>query len=46
MTIKKLKQRQKALNVQSVAISGKTKVKQGDIELAYDVLDNGFGDYV
>lgn len=36
----------KALNVQSVAILGKTKVKQGDIELAYDVLDNGFGDYV
>ena len=36
----------KALNVQSVAILGKTKVKQGDIKLAYDVLDNGFGDYV
>ena len=36
----------KALNVQSVAILGKSKVKQGDIELAYDVLDNGFGDYV
>ena len=35
-----------SLNVQSVSIIGKHRVKQGDIELAYDVLDNGFGDYV
>ncbi len=36
----------KSLNVQSVSIIGKNKVKQGDVELAYDVLDNGFGNYV
>tara|TARA_B100000575_G_C23036428_1_gene596579 strand:- start:196 stop:909 length:714 start_codon:yes stop_codon:yes gene_type:complete len=36
----------KSLNVQSVSIIGKDKVAQGDVELAYDVLDNGFGKYV
>jgi len=36
----------KSLNVQSVSIIGKNKVRQGDVELAYDVLDNGFGNYV